>query len=464
MNDEFDLNSLSLEDSLHTPNYFRRQLAMKRLNQEHETSPPPVFASFSNDEDDSMDIDEDFSMKEEASVAYEDEVESANEDKEENEEEVEADTSTSSIIVHNILSPTSLGARLAIRKPRLLLMGPEDVTESEHTTADHTIDVTMDDIEEDDEDNVLDTAIHGTILNRDRKYNFNQFGGNSSGSNRLEYYYNPEKQSYEAYSAPLSPPLQPAEPFAFAPGPFGGIRNSAPVQIHHHHYYGNSNVGKPDERTESSVNAAKTSSQIVPVKAENVMLGNDNDETKQLQLQLQYQQQQQQLEVALPLPWERRLVPRDHLPYVILSYLQLAMNVTFALYGMHLVYGMVSSIKQDIGERLKRHRTNVLVEIASCRRSWHENQCEPDTIVPALEQACQYWLKCMQQDVDGGIGQISAISAETIGLVLNLFVEPLGLKFYGVMLLIGLVMFGCNIGFGFIRAKTYYGWESQQNK
>lgn len=156
---------------------------------------------------------------------------------------------------------------------------------------------------------------------------------------------------------------------------------------------------------------------------------------------------------VLPFPW--RIHP---LPYLITTYLQLVANAGALLFGVHLLWKFVQVIKSDIAHKLTMHSSSILVDIDTCRRQYIDNNCFPDEIVPALEKQCSIWLKCMKQDPYGG-GNKSLVSAETIGMILNSLIEPLGLKFWLVITGLVAVMLLSNFSFGYLRAKTYYGWH-----
>lgn len=159
----------------------------------------------------------------------------------------------------------------------------------------------------------------------------------------------------------------------------------------------------------------------------------------------------------LPLPWDRRAAPAERMPYVLSSYLQLLVNLVISCYAVHLLFVVVRTIRQDVAHKLEQHTSSLLVEIALCERSYHENNCLPDTIVPALEKMCAYWEKCMHQDPFRG-GNTSLVSAHTIGTIVTLLVEPLSAKVLLVAAAGVTLIFGCNFAFGYVRAKTYYGW------
>lgn len=204
------------------------------------------------------------------------------------------------------------------------------------------------------------------------------------------------------------------------------------IQVHHHHYYMSPNKSHEyDDTSYMSVNSITSG-----------ILNN----------KLEMEQ------VALPPPWKQESIPKLKYAYIISTYLQLILNFAVSFYGVYLVYNIIKTIRRDIEAKLIEQSTNLMVEIASCRRQYIDNNCSPELIVPALEKPCKYWAKCMNQPLNPNLlGNRSSISAETLGLVVNSLIEPLGLKFFLIIFAGCLTVFGFNFMFGFIRAKTYYG-------
>jgi hypothetical protein len=66
-------------------------------------------------------------------------------------------------------------------------------------------------------------------------------------------------------------------------------------------------------------------------------------------------------------------------------------------------------------------------KIATCAQLYEINKCFPiSQRVPALAQHCADWESCMQRDPTG-VGRAKVV-AETIGEVINSFVEPISWK------------------------------------
>ncbi|KAK6204977.1 Di-sulfide bridge nucleocytoplasmic transport domain-containing protein [Scheffersomyces amazonensis] len=372
-------------------------------------------------------------------------------------EEVDDETQTS--FVSHIFSPTTLGAQLAIRKPQLLLLpGPA------------TSDNTNEDISESVEEYDLSDYNNSHDDNKEiilRQRHFSSFSNSNSnifltGNKRAVEVEEPIEATegfirndvqYPTFNSGMSmgPSHSSSNNISASPfmqGTHQHIHNHhQPVQIlhqhqHHHHYYYN----KEDNSTKNSDSS--------------VIVGTDINKDKQ---QLIHAYPTHANQIKLPLPWKSNISPIERIPYLLSSYLQLLINCAISAYSIYLVIKVISVVKHDINIKLNEFTANVMVEIESCRRSYFDNNCTPDLIVPALEAQCSYWSKCMNQVTTNGGGNISIISAETVGIILNSFVEPLGLKFFLIMGLSVIVLFLLNFMFGYIRAKTYYGWQDYPN-
>lgn len=359
-----------------------------------------------------------------------------------------------------ILNPTSLGAKYAL-KPRKLLMPPPTprITVEEFEPAESIP------IHTSEHDYEFDTSLltsvskpQDTTVARQRNFGgFNAFNQN---------------HAVEPMS-PLASVSEPQAPFYNNMMSMAYQRKPDPVQIHHHHYYppqgetnpfaGKSMLSKYQENFSSQSPKIMEQMEEVPLNWTS-LTKRDHGQTLQNTQNTQNTQQMFSPNMGtssemLPSPWDPHAVPAERTPYVLSSYLQLLVNVVLSGYAVHIVIGMVQAIKQDVAHKLNQESNNLLVEIALCERSYHENHCSPETIVPALEKMCAYWEKCMNQD-PSQIGNRSLVSAHIIGMILNSLIEPLSFKVLAVGAAAIMVIFACNFAFGYVRAKTYYGWTS----
>lgn len=209
------------------------------------------------------------------------------------------------------------------------------------------------------------------------------------------------------------------------------------VQVHHHHYYYSPNkdhsIGTP--AINDSLSQYNNTYYLSPVN----------------QLHSRFIE-----DVRLPPPWKQESSPKEKYSYIISTYLQLIINTTLSVYGLYLVYNVIKTVRADINFKLVQQSKDILVEISTCQKNYEDNNCSPDLIVPALEKPCEYWSKCMNQDPKE-FGNKSSISAETLGIIVNSLIEPLGFKFFLMFFTSILLIFMFNFTFGFIRAKSYYG-------
>lgn len=114
------------------------------------------------------------------------------------------------------------------------------------------------------------------------------------------------------------------------------------------------------------------------------------------------------------------------LPNTLSYYVQFLLNLFLALCVMYVLYGIFSTISNDITERAMMESSEILAEMAVCAREFKENKCERDSRVPAMETVCNNWEKCMQRD-PYKVGR-SRLSAGMFAEIVNSFIEPISLK------------------------------------
>ena len=114
------------------------------------------------------------------------------------------------------------------------------------------------------------------------------------------------------------------------------------------------------------------------------------------------------------------------LPNTLSYYVQFLLNLFLALCVMYVLYGIFSTISNDISERAMMESSEILAEMAVCAREFKENKCERDSRVPAMEMVCNNWEKCMQRD-PYKVGR-SRLSAGMFAEIVNSFIEPISLK------------------------------------
>ena len=114
------------------------------------------------------------------------------------------------------------------------------------------------------------------------------------------------------------------------------------------------------------------------------------------------------------------------LPSTLSYYVQFLLNCFFAFCMMYVLYGVYSTIVNDINERAMMESSEIFAEIAACVHEFKENRCERETRVPHMETACNSWEKCMQRD-PYKVGR-SRLSAGMFAEIFNGFIEPMSLK------------------------------------
>lgn len=435
-------------------------------------------------------------------------------------EDVTNSTSTSiSALSMSILLPTTLGAKFAIGGQKLLMPPPSRDPEGEDL-----IDIGEDGRLSPIASNVRN--ISGFSSSSDSSLNFapeksamepeeytynpnnkeyeetssssnsscvsiNGRNDNSRGTFNTGSFYNRTPVAPVATFSSYIPQLQPARypPTFNSPNVFNANHSwngNTPVQVHHHHYYSSNHIQdilKPSspygQPIHSSYTKASRFSPVADVLHPKSLLSlSPNKRSVQEKLQLLQNDNSYSTEeessidesvilaaaAQLPAPWKQNSAPHERFSYVLSSYIQLLLNLIATCYGAYLIYGMVQAIRNDIQHKVAAQISHTIAEIDSCRRSYEENMCHPDHIVPALEGHCLAWLRCMNQNPYEGGGRMAMISAEHFGMILNSLIEPLGLKFFMVFGGLVFILYTCNFIFGFFRAKAYYGWENREKE
>jgi hypothetical protein len=115
-----------------------------------------------------------------------------------------------------------------------------------------------------------------------------------------------------------------------------------------------------------------------------------------------------------------------HLPSVLSFYLQLLVNLFLGCGFMYVLYAAWSGIMNDVNIESHKSMVEVMVEIGACAKDYNDNRCAPETRVPAMENICSNWEKCMQRDPKK-VARAS-VTARTFAMIFNSFVEEFSYK------------------------------------
>ncbi|KAG8844317.1 hypothetical protein FRB91_002681 [Serendipita sp. 411] len=147
-------------------------------------------------------------------------------------------------------------------------------------------------------------------------------------------------------------------------------------------------------------------------------------------------------------------VSRSEVPYMLLGYVQFLFNLSLVLVFLYIIIHCIITIQRDVEHSMASYRTELAEQIATCAQLYEINKCFPiSQRVPALAKQCGDWESCMQKD-PSGVGRARVV-AETIGEVINSFVEPISWKtlIFGLISL-GFVITFINTLFSFYRARV----------
>lgn len=120
-------------------------------------------------------------------------------------------------------------------------------------------------------------------------------------------------------------------------------------------------------------------------------------------------------------------------PGLLALYLQVGFNLAMVAALIYAIAMFYLTIRNDVNLKVEEYSVDIIDQIAKCSFEYLRNGCEPSKRVPAIEAACQQWERCMQRDPKE-VGR-AKVSAETFGVIIEAFLNPIGLK--SMLFLIG---------------------------
>lgn len=114
------------------------------------------------------------------------------------------------------------------------------------------------------------------------------------------------------------------------------------------------------------------------------------------------------------------------LPALLHEWAHLIYNLFLLCVLAYFVSAVVMSLYSDYTMKFKEMQQMVIQENTDCRRHYSDNRCLPDTRVPAMQQQCQEWEKCMHRDTKAIAA--TKISATVLAEILDTFVQTLSYK------------------------------------
>lgn len=115
-----------------------------------------------------------------------------------------------------------------------------------------------------------------------------------------------------------------------------------------------------------------------------------------------------------------------NLPAILSYWLQLGWNLFLFSLVTWIVASFVLTIKQDIDHAADAKRNDILTEISTCRELYVQNSCSIAGRPPALNDVCNNWERCMDQDPER-IAR-ATVSVQTISAIITGFVDAISFK------------------------------------
>ncbi|KAG9532178.1 hypothetical protein KCU93_g1339, partial [Aureobasidium melanogenum] len=207
--------------------------------------------------------------------------------------------------------------------------------------------------------------------------------------------------------------------------------------------------------------------QIQVAKPRKVSSKQDKSLDKPIPSQEQPQQQQQHQYPQTPskhwtLTVFEFITAHPTLPHVLSFYAQLLLNMFLIGSIMYILYSFWATIRGDVDKKTSIAVAEVLAQMAACARDYNQNRCDPATRAPVLENACNNWEQCMNQNPQN-VGR-ARISAHAFAEIFNSFIEPISYKaMIFTVLLIFVTIAGSNFAFSVFRDKAAENASAQHH-
>ena len=120
------------------------------------------------------------------------------------------------------------------------------------------------------------------------------------------------------------------------------------------------------------------------------------------------------------------LEAHPNVPGILSWWAQLVVNLSLFSLAVYVVFGFVSAIRSEFDQAAEEASDSILVEMATCAKSYVDNKCAGGGRLPALETVCENWERCMNRD-PAKIGR-AKVSAHTMAIIINSFIDPISWK------------------------------------
>lgn len=126
-----------------------------------------------------------------------------------------------------------------------------------------------------------------------------------------------------------------------------------------------------------------------------------------------------------------------NLPDILSRYAQFILNLFFVSLLMFIMYCSWATIRSDVDEASREVAAETMAEMVLCTREFKANKCDSPDRVPAMENMCNSWQKCMDRD-PAMVGR-ARVSAQTFAEIISSFADRIS---YKTMLLSSILFLG----------------------
>lgn len=141
-------------------------------------------------------------------------------------------------------------------------------------------------------------------------------------------------------------------------------------------------------------------------------------------------------------------------PYILSTYIQVIINTITTSYMLYQVYLFMRVIKRDVSISVDNELLEGDYKIKQCYNRYKINHCE-DQNLPALQEQCAEWHKCMRKQPYMLINY-SELIVSILGSLANKLLESFSIKSVSLLATMLLATYAWNFICGYIRAKMFY--------
>jgi len=134
------------------------------------------------------------------------------------------------------------------------------------------------------------------------------------------------------------------------------------------------------------------------------------------------------------------LVEQVYWPYVVVGYVQLALNIVLLTVLLFVFVFFGRSFYTDVSRKVAHQYTQAARHIEQCQRSFQMNRCfDAAQVVPHMREQCQSWERCAGQTPTQLVMNRASLIMETLAEAVNGFMDSISYKSVACLMLLAVL-------------------------